>query len=86
MTKDDIKFFVSAFADSAERAVHGAGFDGVEFQALYLFEEFLKNISNDRTDEYGLQNPENATRFFFEVLEAGRIRGKHLIALGTTPH
>ncbi|KAI0031886.1 hypothetical protein K488DRAFT_51109 [Vararia minispora EC-137] len=70
LTQTDIKNFVGYFADAATAAVHEAGFDGVEIGATYLFEEFMKSIENDRTDEYGHQCPENAGRFCLEVVDA----------------
>src|SRR5690606_23596830 len=48
-----------------------AGFDGVELHGAngYLPEQFLKDGSNKRTDEYG-GSIENRARFLFEALDA----------------
>ena len=48
-----------------------AGFDGVELHAAngYLIDQFLRDGSNKRTDEYG-GSLENRTRFLLEIVEA----------------
>ncbi len=48
-----------------------AGFDGVEVHAAngYLIDQFLRDGSNQRSDEYG-GSYENRTRFLLEVLDA----------------
>jgi len=48
-----------------------AGFDGVQLHGAngYLVDQFLRDGTNLRTDEYG-GSPENRTRFMREVLEA----------------
>jgi N-ethylmaleimide reductase len=48
-----------------------AGFDGVEIHAAngYLIDQFLRDGSNQRTDEYG-DSLENRSRFLLEVTEA----------------
>ncbi|HYW06522.1 MAG TPA: hypothetical protein VE913_06185, partial [Longimicrobium sp.] len=47
------------------------GFDGVEIHAAngYLIDQFLRDGSNERTDEYG-GTPLNRARFLLEVTEA----------------
>jgi N-ethylmaleimide reductase len=70
MSSEDIKRTVSDFK-SASRIALEAGFDGIQLQAgyVYLFNQFLHESTNQRTDEYG--GPiENRSRFFFEVLDA----------------
>ena len=54
-------------ADNAKKA----GFDGVQLHGAngYLIDQFLRDSSNLRTDEYG-GSPKNRTRFMREVLEA----------------
>ena len=67
----EIKQFVQWFGRAAANAVHGAGFDGVEIHGAngYLIDEFIQDVSNRRTDEYG-GSIENRARFALEVLDA----------------
>lgn len=70
MSREGIKRTVSDFK-SASRIALEAGFDGIQLQAgyVYLFNQFLHESTNQRTDEYG--GPiENRSRFLFEVLDA----------------
>ncbi|KKX29498.1 alkene reductase [Rhizobium sp. LC145] len=55
----------------AARAAVDAGFDGVEVHAAngYLLDQFLKNGTNQRTDDYG-GSIENRSRFLLEVVDA----------------
>ena len=71
LTVDEIKEYIADFAKAARNAVEGAGFDGVEIHAAhgFLIEQFLKDSSNDRTDQYG-GSPENMARFAVEVVDA----------------
>ncbi|KAI1789697.1 NADH:flavin oxidoreductase/NADH oxidase [Ganoderma leucocontextum] len=64
MTKDEIKEYVGWFAQAAENAVRRAGFDGIEVHGAngYLVEQFLNDLTNKRTDEYG--------GFALEVIDA----------------
>jgi len=68
-----ISEIVSAFADSATRAIR-AGFDAIEIHAAhgYLLHEFLSPLSNHRDDHYG-GSFENRTRIVREVVEAVRL-------------
>ena len=68
----DITNLVSAFADSARRAVK-AGFDLVEIHAAhgYLIHQFLSPISNQREDEFG-GSFENRIRFILEIAKEVR--------------
>ncbi|GAQ90493.1 12-oxophytodienoic acid reductase 3 [Klebsormidium nitens] len=71
MTKADIAEVIEQFAQGAENAVKKAGFDGVEIHGAntYLLDEFLKDETNHRTDEYG--GPiENRCRFVLELVKA----------------
>jgi hypothetical protein len=56
---------------TADKAVNEAGFDGVElhFANGYLPDQFLQDVSNQRTDEYG-GSIENRARFPLEIIEA----------------
>lgn len=67
---DEIRELVVRFREAAERGV-AAGFDGVELHAAngYLFDQFLQDGSNKRTDLYG-GSFENRFRFLREATEA----------------
>lgn len=69
-THEDIKRIVEDYRHAAENAKK-AGFDGVQLHAAngYLVDQFLRDSSNLRTDEYG-GSAENRTRFLREVLTA----------------
>jgi NADPH2 dehydrogenase len=71
LTKPEIAEYVQLFATAARNAVERAGFDGVEIHGAngFLVDQFLKENSNDRTDEYG-GSPENRARFGLEVVGA----------------
>ncbi len=70
MTKEDIRRTVDAFVHAARNAMR-AGFDGVEIYAAngYLLDEFIQDVSNQRTDEYG-GSIENRNRLVVEVAQA----------------
>ncbi|ETW78410.1 hypothetical protein HETIRDRAFT_157891 [Heterobasidion irregulare TC 32-1] len=70
-TVDEIKEYVQFYATAASNAVHKAGFDGVEIHNAngYLPDQFLQDVSNNRTDEYG-GSIENRARFGLEVIDA----------------
>ncbi|WP_394730791.1 alkene reductase [Altererythrobacter sp. GH1-8] len=69
-TKDDIKRIVEDYRKAAANA-KAAGFDGVQLHGAngYLVDQFLRDGTNLREDEYG-GSAENRTRFMREVLEA----------------
>ena len=71
LTVEEIKTYVQWYAIAADKAVNKAGFDGVElhFAGGYLPDQFLQDVSNQRTDEYG-GSIENRARFPLEILEA----------------
>ena len=70
MSLDDIRQAVQDFRHAAQVA-RDAGFDGVQIQGgfVYLFQQFLHEVTNRRIDQYG-GVVENRTRLLFEVLEA----------------
>src|ERR1700676_1700543 len=70
MTNDEIRQTIADYARAARNAM-GAGFDGVQILAnfLYLLAQFLNRTTNRRTDEYG-GGIEGRARILFEVIEA----------------
>ena len=66
----EVQAVVQDFAQGARNAI-AAGFDGVEIHGAngYLIQQFLRDSSNKRTDQYG-GSIENRARFLFEVVEA----------------
>lgn len=70
LQRDEIPVIVAQYATAARNAMQ-AGFDGVELHAAngYLIDQFLRDGSNRRQDEYG-GSLENRSRFLREVLQA----------------
>jgi len=70
LTITEISDLVESFRTAAERGVQ-AGFDGVEIHGAngYLFDQFLQDGSNKRTDIYG-GSFENRSRFLLDVTRA----------------
>lgn len=72
LTDDDADEIVAMFKEAARRAVHVAGFDGVEVHAAngYLIDQFLCSESNKRpaTSKYAGTSLETRCRFLEEVL------------------
>ncbi|QQG36533.1 MAG: alkene reductase [Micavibrio aeruginosavorus] len=70
LTKDEIQDTIDDYQKAAIRAM-AAGFDGVEIHGAngYLIDQFLRDGSNVRTDEYG-GSVQNRARFLIEVVEA----------------
>src|SRR6476469_6833000 len=66
----EISEIVEQYRQGAKNALE-AGFDGVEIHAAngYLIDQFLRDGSNQRTDDYG-GSVENRIRFLLEVTEA----------------
>ena len=66
----EIKEYLDMFRNAAQCAIR-AGFDGVEIHSAngYLIDQFLQDVSNNRTDEYG-GSIENRCRFALEVVDA----------------
>jgi len=69
MSLQDIKQAVKDFRHAAQVA-RDAGFDGVQSQGgfVYLFQQFLHEVTNRRMDQYG-GSAENRARILFEALE-----------------
>ena len=65
-TLDDIKRAQDEYADAATNAIR-AGFDGVQLHGAngYLIDQFLRDGTNHRDDDYG-GSPENRIRFMRE--------------------
>ncbi|HLN03622.1 MAG TPA: alkene reductase [Bryobacteraceae bacterium] len=70
MALHEIKQAVKDFRHASQVA-RDAGFDGVQIQGgyVYLFQQFLHEVTNRRTDQYG-GLVENRARILFEALEA----------------
>ena len=70
MTKDDISKVVNEYTAAAEKAMR-AGFDGVEIHGAngYLIDQFLRDKTNLRTDEYG-GDIDNRVRFLKDIVDA----------------
>jgi N-ethylmaleimide reductase len=66
----EIQDIVEHYRIAAENAL-AAGFDGVEIHGAngYLIDQFLRDGSNQRTDEYG-GSLENRIRFLLQITEA----------------
>ena len=69
-TVDEIKEAVEQYAEAARNAL-AAGFDGVQLHGAngYLIDQFLRDKTNLRDDDYG-GSPENRIRFMKEAVEA----------------
>ena len=67
---EEIKDIVQDYANAAKNAID-AGFDGVEIHSAngYLLDQFLRDGTNQRKDEYG-GSIENRSRFLIEVIKA----------------
>lgn len=70
LTIAEIEEYVQLYAQAAKNAVE-AGFDGVEIHGAngYLIDQFLQDITNNRTDAYG-GSVEGRSRFGLEVVDA----------------
>jgi N-ethylmaleimide reductase len=66
----EIRGVIEQYAQATQNAVT-AGFDGVEVHAAngYLIDQFLRDRTNKRTDQYG-GSIENRSRFLMEVMDA----------------
>ncbi|EEB93949.1 hypothetical protein MPER_07326 [Moniliophthora perniciosa FA553] len=71
LTKPEIEQYKGFYVQAAKNAIQRAGFDGVEVHGAngYLIDQFIQDVTNHRTDEYG-GSIENRSRFALEVLDA----------------
>lgn len=71
LTEEEIEEYILLHAIAAHNAVFGAGFDGVEIHGAngYLIDQFIQDVSNNRTNEYG-GSVENRSRFALEIVKA----------------
>ena len=75
------------YVTAARNAVERGGFNGVEIHGAngYLLDQFLKETSNNRTDEYG-GSPENNARFVLDVVAAvSQAVGEERVGLRLSP-
>ncbi|BBP00226.1 alkene reductase [Sulfuriferula nivalis] len=70
LTTAEIAVVVAEFSQAAQNALQ-AGFDGVEIHGAngYLIDQFIRDGSNQRTDEYG-GSLANRARFLLEITQA----------------
>ncbi|WP_371188767.1 alkene reductase [Thalassotalea maritima] len=83
---DELPAIIDGFKQAAIYAKQ-AGFDGVEVHAAngYLLDNFLRDGSNQRNDEYG-GSMENRARLLFEVLDAVvEVWGAGRVGIRTSP-
>ncbi|TFK32703.1 hypothetical protein BDQ12DRAFT_658877 [Crucibulum laeve] len=87
LTIEEIHEYVEMFAEAAKKAVFEAGFDGIEIHGAngYLIDEFIQDVSNQRTDAYG-GSIENRNRFPLEIVDAVvRAVGQERVAFRVSP-
>lgn len=70
LTEDEIRWYVEQYVKAAKNAIE-AGFDGVEVHGAngYLVDQFIQDVSNQRTDQWG-GSIENRARFALEIVKA----------------
>jgi 2,4-dienoyl-CoA reductase-like NADH-dependent reductase (Old Yellow Enzyme family) len=86
-TQDDVHRIVGDYARAARGAI-AAGFDGVQVHGAngYLVDQFLRDRTNLRTDDYG-GSIDNRLRFMSEVLEAvGEAIGMERVGIRFSPN
>jgi 2,4-dienoyl-CoA reductase-like NADH-dependent reductase (Old Yellow Enzyme family) len=86
LSKDGIKDIINKFKDSIQMC-KDAGFDGVELHGAngYIIDQFLRDSTNTRTDEYG-GSVENRSKFLLEIIDEGiKIFGNDRIGVKLSP-
>lgn len=70
LTEDEIQDYIGYYAQAAKNAI-AAGFDGVEIHGAngYLVDQFIQDVSNNRTDAWG-GSIEKRARFALEVVKS----------------
>lgn len=87
LARDEIAQRVEDFRHAARNAGR-AGFDGVEIHAAngYLIDQFLRNASNQREDDYG-GSVQNRARFLLEIVDAAIAElGADHVGVRVSPH
>jgi N-ethylmaleimide reductase len=83
---EEIRATVQDYVHAAKQAMR-AGFDGVEIHGAngYLIEQFLRDSTNHRSDEYG-GSIENRARFLFDVVgEVSEAIGSNKVGVRLSP-
>lgn len=83
---DELPNIVAGFKTAAENAL-AAGFDGIEVHGAngYLLDEFLRDGSNHRADQYG-GSVENRARLLLELISAvSAVYGSQRVGLRISP-
>lgn len=87
MTIQDIEQAIEEYVSAAKNSIE-AGADGVELHGAngYLIEQFIAEMSNNRTDKYG-GSVENRTRFAIEVTKrVSEAIGKDKVGIRISPY
>ncbi|NWF35979.1 alkene reductase [Mariprofundus sp. KV] len=86
LSSEEIPGIIEQYRHAAACAKE-AGFDGVEIHAAngYLIDQFIRDGSNKRTDQYG-GSPENRTRLLLQIVAAvGDEIGFHKVGVRLSP-
>ncbi len=86
LTREELPGIVDLFAKAASRA-QAAGFDGVQVHGAhgYLLDQFLRDGTNDRTDDYG-GSLVNRARLLLETVDAvSEIIGADRVSVRLSP-
>ncbi|MBO9603758.1 MAG: alkene reductase [Novosphingobium sp.] len=86
LEREDVPQVLDEYLAAARRALE-ANFDAIEVHAGngYLIDQFLRDSTNHRTDEYG-GSPENRMRLLLEVIEAvSSVWGRKRVGVRLSP-